>query len=315
MKSKIISSVRQNGSGHEYQKSIEIMSKKFLLIAIALIISVSFFSCDDKDDTASEPMLIIKFKFDPTQVRLNNLGQPSTVLAGNAAQTPIFNSISAHYIEFAPTAFTQFGQGAVVYHAQETTLGGSTAIDFSQSRIVAQDEAFLEIPLSQLAAGNYEWLRVSLSYQNYQINVRSAGVDYAGTLASFVGYNTYLGTHSIGNNFFDVNANRAQGYWAFALNDFPYSTSGQAPANATTVPNPLSATSPIPAGSCVVTGQFTTPLTITGTETNNVVVTLSLSINQSFEWQDITADGKYEPANGENVVDMGLRGLIPTYVK
>jgi len=289
--------------------------KKIFLIASIVLIGLSFFSCDDKDDSTSEPMLIVKFKFNPTQERLNNLGQPSTVPAGNAAQTPIFNSISAHYIEFAPSAFTQLGQGAVVYHAQETTLGGTSAIDFSQSKIVAQDETFLEIPLSQLAAGNYEWLRVSLSYQNYQINVRSAGVDYAGTLASFVGFNTYIGTHSIGNSFFPVNANRSQGYWAFALNDFPYSTSGQAPANATTVPNPLSASSPIPAGSCVVTGQFTTPLTITGAETNNVVVTLSLSINQSFEWHEVTADGKYEPSNGENVVDMGLRGLIPTYVK
>lgn len=289
--------------------------KKFLLFAAVLTIGSTFLSCDDQDDTATEPMLIVKFKFDPTQVRLNNLGQPSTVPAGNAAQSPLFNSISAHYIEFAPTAFTQLGHGAVVYHAPETNIGGSTAIDFSQSRIVAQDETFLEIPLSQLAAGNYEWLRVSLSYQNYQIMVRSAGVDYAGTLASFVGYNTYIGTHSIGNNFFDVNANRLQGYWAFALNDFPYSTSGQAPAGATTVPNPLAATSPIPAGSCVVTGQFATPLTITGDETRNVVVTLSLSINNSFEWHEVTADGKYEPSIGENVVDMGLRGLIPTFVK
>ena len=290
--------------------------KNFLLVASLFIVWMTIVSCtSDQDDTASGPMLIVKFKFDPTQVRLNNLGQPSTVLAGNAAQTPIFNSISAHYIEFAPNAFTQIGQGAVVYHAPETTLGGSNAIDFSQSKIVAQDETFLEIPLSQLAAGNYEWLRVSLSYQNYQINVRSANVDYASTLASFVGFNTYIGIHSIGNNFFNVNGNRAQGYWEFALNDFPYSTSGQAPANATTVPNPISATSPIPAGSCVVTGQFTTPLTITGTETRNVVVTLSLSINNSFEWHEVTADGKYEPAAGENVVDMGLRGLIPTYVK
>lgn len=290
--------------------------KKFLLIAALLTFGLTLFSCDDQDDTASEPMLIVKFKFDPNQVRLNNLGQPSTVPAGNAAQTPLFNSISAHYIEFAPTAFTQLGHGAIVYHAPETSIGGSTAIDFSQSRIVGQDETFLEIPLSQLAAGNYEWLRVSLSYQNYQIMVRSSGVDYAGTLASFVGYNTYIGTHSIGNNFFDVNANRAQGYWAFALNDFPYSTSGQAPAGATTVPNPLAATSPIPPGSCVVTGQFATPLTITGQETRNVVVTLSLSINQSFEWHETApSDGKYEPANGEYVVDMGLRGLIPTFVK
>ncbi len=290
--------------------------KQLFLIAGLFLTGLTFLSCENQDDTTSEPMLIVKFKFNPTQVRLNNLGQPSAMAAGNAAQTPIFNTISAHYLEFAPTAFTQLGQGAVVYHAPETTLGGSNAIDFSQAKIVAQDETFLEIPLSQLAAGNYEWLRVSLSYQNYQINVRSAGVDYPGTLASFVGFNTYIDTHSIGNSSFPVNGNRAQGYWAFALNDFPYSSSGQAPANATTVPNPLAATSPIPAGSCVVTGQFATPLTITGNETRNVVVTLSLSINQSFEWHEMgTPDGKYEPAAGENVVDMGLRGLIPTYVK
>jgi hypothetical protein len=287
--------------------------KKVAVITIGIIMMISFFSCS-KDET-EEPMLIIKFKFDKTQARLNNLGLPSTVPAGNAAQSPDFNSISAHYIEFAPTSTTQLGQGAVVYHAPETTLGGSSAIDFSQSKIVAEGETFLKIPLKDLANGNYEWLRVSLSYQNYKINVRNSGVDYAGTMASFVGYNTYIESHSIGNNFFDVNSNRAQGYWAFALNDFPYSSSGQAPANATTVPNPLAATSPIPAGSCVVTGQFSSPLVITGNETKNVTVTLSVSVNNSFEWQEVNADGKFEPAAGENVVDMGLRGLIPTYVK
>jgi hypothetical protein len=42
---------------------------------------------------------------------------------------------------------------------------------------------------------------------------------------------------------------------------------------------------------------------------------LSLSINKSFEWHEVLSDGKYEPSIGENVVDMGLRGLIPSYVK
>ena len=273
----------------------------------------SLYSCSS--DTSSEPMLIVKFQFDPTQARLNNLGQPSTVAAGNAAQTPIFNLISSHYLELAPTANTQLGQGEILYHAPETTLGGSTAIDFSQSKIVSQGETFLKIPLSQVAAGSYEWIRVSLGYQNYQINVRNAGVDYAGTLASFVGFNTYLTTFDIDNSTFPVNGNRAQGYWAFALNDFPYSTSGQAPAGATTVPNPIAATSPIPSGSCVVTGRFASNLVIDGTETNDVVITLSLSSNNSFEWQDTNPDGKYEPNASESVVDMGLRGLVPTYVK
>ena len=290
--------------------------KKILIILLFVAAALPFVSCSkDIDDTLEEPMLIVKFKFDPTQARLNNLGQPSTVAAGNAAQSPTFNTISAHYMELAPNALTQLGDGDVLYHASETTLGGSNAINFSQSKIVAEGEMFLKIPLSQVTAGTYQWMRVSLSYQNYQINIRNAGVDYAGTLASFVGFNTYISTFNIGNNTFPVNANRAQGYWAFGLNDQPYSSSGQAAPGATTVPNPIASTSPIPSGSCVVTGQFPTDLVIDGTETNDVVITLSLSINNSFEWTEVTADGKYEPSIGESVTDMGLRGLLPTYAK
>ena len=65
----------------------------------------------------------------------------------------------------------------------------------------------------------------------------------------------------------------------------------------------------------MVTGKFAQNLIINGSETRDVVITLSLSTNNSFEWQEVTADGKYEPSIGENVVDMGLRGLIPLYVK
>ncbi len=288
------------------------MKTRFLFFG--LIISLSFFSCQ-KDDVTSEPNLIIKFKFDPNQVRLNNLGQPATIPSGNAAQTPIFNTISAHYFELAPNTFTQLGQGTVLYHAPETMAGGSSAIDFDQSKIVAQDEVFLSIPLSQVTQGSYEWVRVSLSYQNFDVSIRNAGTDYTGTFASFVGFNTYINTHNIGTNTFPVNANRAQGYWAFGLNGFPFATSGQAPAGATTVPNPIAATSPIPQGSCVVTGKFANNLVIKGNETKDVVVTLSLSINNSIEWTEVNADGKYEPSIGENMVDMGLRGLIPSHDK
>jgi hypothetical protein len=288
--------------------------KKVYLILIFLIAALPFFSCSS-DNSPEEPMLIIKFQFDENQARLNNLGQPSIVAAGNAAQSPIFNTISAHYMELAPNAFSQIGQGTVIYHAPETNLGGNSAIDFDQSKIVSEGETFLKIPLSQVASGSYEWMRVSLSYQNYQINIRHQNVDYTGTLASFVGFNTYVSEFNIGNNIFQVNGNKAQGYWAFGLNNQPYSASGQAPANATTVPNPIATTSPIPQGSCVVTGKFTSNLVINGNETDDIIITLSLSINNSFEWQEVTADGKFEPSIGENVVDMGLRGLIPSYVR
>lgn len=294
--------------------------KKVILRCLLIAASFSVFSCDDKQDTGdksvdSEPMLIIKFKLDPNQVRLNNLGQPSTLAAGHAAQSPVFNTISSHYLELAPNAYTQIGKGTILYHAPETTVGGSKAIDFSKAKIVAQGETFLEIPLKSITSGDYEWIRVSLSYQNYQISVRNSGQDFNGTLASFVGFNTYINSFSVANSSFQVNGNKPQGYWAFALNDYPFSTSGQAPEGSTTVPNPLASTSPIPAGSCVVTGKFEKPLAITGLEKENIEVTLSLSTNKSFEWIDLNNDGKYEPSAGETVVDMGLRGLIPTYAK
>ncbi len=283
-----------------------------------VLLALACFSCTDKDDEVKDevsdgPQLIIKFKFDPTQVRLNNVGQPAAVPVGNAAQSPIFNTISSHYVELAPNATTALGLGKILYRAPETTVGGTNAIDFSKAKIVSENEVFLSIPLSQLAAGNYEWVRVSLAYQNYNINILNSGVDYTGTLASFVGFNTYIGTHNIGSASFPVDGNRLQGYWALNVNGIPFS--GQAPAGATTVPNPIAATSPIPSGSCVVTGKFAENLVITGNETRNIEMTLSLSINNSFEWEEVNADGKYEPSAGENVVDMGLRGLIPTYVK
>lgn len=286
------------------------MRAKFILGLLLTFVCIGFISCE-KEDVNSEPMLIVKFKFDENQIRLNNLGQPSVVSAGNAAQSPVFNTISSHYVELASDANTALGHGTILYRGPETVLGGSNAVDFSQAKIVAEDEIYLKIPLRQIVKGSYEWVRVSLTYQNYDIVIRQDETDYTGTLASFVGFNTYIGTHSIGNSTFPIDGNRLQGYWALNVQGMPFS--GQAPAGATTVPNPIASSSPIPAGSCVVTGKFANNLVITGNETQDVEMTLSLSINNSFEWHEVNVDGKYEPSAGENVVDMGLRGLIPSF--
>ncbi len=111
----------------------------------------------------------------------------------------------------------------------------------------------------------------------------------------------------------NVNANRDQGYWAFEASSsgFGIVETGQAPPGATTVPNPLFASSPVPAGSCVVTGKFATPLLITGNEKSNITIVISLSVNKSFEWKDMDGNNTYDPLNGDRVVDMGIRGLIP----
>ena len=263
--------------------------------------------------TNDAPRLIFRFSFDSTMERLNNLGQPAVLPAGHAAQSPVFHGMSAHYVEMAPSATTALGEGYILYHAPETNQGGEMAIDFDQSVVVGEGEEFLSVPLNEWQPGTNTWLRVSLAYQSYDLKLRYNGLDLIGRLASFVGYNTYIGQLLIGTQTIAVNDDKKQGFWAFETSALGtnYTQSGQSPAGATTVPNPLFATSPIPAGSCVVTGAFDSPLVITGNETSNIEVTVRLSTNKSFEWVDANNNGVFEPALGENVVDMGLRGMKP----
>ena len=276
----------------------------FLFILLALVTS-----CKKNKVPLEEPKLIVKLVVDSTQVRLGNIGTPTVIPAGNAGQHPLFNSISAHYLELAPNAFTALGSGVKLYHAAETSLGGSTAIDFSKAIVKKPGEVFLEIPLKDIPAGNYQWVRLSLSYQNYDVKFYYNNVPFTGTIASFVGYNNFITSFLVKNQSLAVNANKFQGFWAFET--ISGVQSGQSAG--TTVPNPLASTSPIPPGSCVVTGQFASPLTITGNETKNITLKMSLSTNNSFEWTDSNGNGKWDVGPGlfENVVDMGLRGLIP----
>ncbi|MGZ4043985.1 MAG: hypothetical protein ACXVO9_12340 [Bacteroidia bacterium] len=323
-------------------------------LIIAVLVSAFFFSCKKKTSTTQEPdptptpvvnncptcsfpdtvfpmpnatpRLVFKFVFDSTQVRLNNFGQASTIAAGNAAQSPIFNGISGHYIELAKYDTTQVGKGIVLYKAEETTCGGSKAITFCKSVVCKQNDVCFAIPISSITPGTYKWLRVSLAYQNYDIKVRANGQNLTGTIGSFVGYNTYVTKYKMKGSVMTPTAgggpgNHLQGYWGFitSVPGYTYTVDGQAPQ--TTVVNPNFANSPIPAGSCLATGAFEkfsapgvgAPLTITGNETSDIIITISLSTNKSFEWHEMTADGLYEPTIGETVVDMGLRGLIPKY--
>src|SRR5437879_11057595 len=102
---------------------------RFIFLYLGLI-SLFFFSGCSKEKTELAPRIIFKFKLDPNQQRLNNLGQPSVMPSGHAGQSPRFNKISAHYIELTPSATTPLGSGMVLYKNAETSVGGSTAIDF-----------------------------------------------------------------------------------------------------------------------------------------------------------------------------------------
>ena len=262
-----------------------------------------------KDTVDPEPTgnLVFKVQMDPNQERFDSFGQPSTVPDGRAAQSPSFNSFSAHVIELSPSAITLPGNGAMVYTGAETTAGGDNAVDFDQARVVAPGEVIYSIPLADVPTGTYPYVRVSVTYQNYDIEYQALGSTFNGTIASFVGFNTYLADYQIKNETVTVNDDKAQGYWGFE--SVGNVITGQAPAGATTVPNPIAATSPIPLGSCLVTGAFDEPLKITHEEEGDVVVVLSFSTNQSFEWIDQDDNGLYDPLDGDVVIDMGLRGL------
>ncbi len=151
------------------------------VLILGLCLTLVIGACKKDEDPAptpptgggsNDPRLVLKFTFDSTQVRLNGFGQTAALPAGHGAQHPRFNAMTAHYVEFAQTAWTLPGQGAVVYHAPETTAGGDNAIDFSQAVLTDEGEAFLNIPLSQLPAGTYPYLRVSIGYQNFNIDFR-----------------------------------------------------------------------------------------------------------------------------------------------
>jgi hypothetical protein len=306
--------------------------KKFAWIPLLALV---FASCT-KSETA-ERYLVLKFKFNDTLPRLNDTGAVVGIAPGNWAISPMFNSVAAHYVELATDDNTQLGQGTVLY------LGAmkDSAIDFSQSVITKDGETFLQIPLSSIKAGTYKWIRISLAYQNYDVPYRldtvvngvSFNSNYNGTIASFIGFNTYIGKYTIKNQEVTVNGKRRQGYWGFETNigsggfSFPSITkTGQAPDSATTVVNPLFLTSPVPKGSCVVTAKFAqtkyykaggdstilvAPLVITGLETQSSVVECNLSTNKSFEWREIVANKMWDPLKGEQVIDMGIRGMRP----
>lgn len=282
---------------------------KYLPLVIAIATAFTFSACNtDGDNQPDGPYIVFKFQFNPNQERYDSFGQPATVPSGNAAQSPSFNSISGHYVEMIPTALTALGAGEILYQGDETNAGGDMAIDFDKASVVGENEVFLSVPISEVAAGTYEYVRVSVSYQNYNITYNALGFNgLTGTLASFVGYNTYITNLLVDQQSVSVNDDKLQGYWAFE--SAGTMTTGQAPAGATTVPNPIFASSPIPQGSCLVTGEFETPLTLTGEETEDVTVILSVSTNQSFEWTDPDGNGQYDPLDGDVPVDMGLRGL------
>src|ERR1700752_2954897 len=154
------------------------------LTILSLLVLVAFASCkkDTKSTTTTPaPQLKFVFKYDSTQNRYNSQGQITAVPAGHQAQCPHFNGMSAHYIEMTQNNTTAVGHGTVLYTTPTivstpftVTSGSATAtytdaIDFSKESVVGDGQQFFSIPLSQVTAGTYPYVRISVAYQNYDI--------------------------------------------------------------------------------------------------------------------------------------------------
>jgi len=301
-----------------------------------VLLFLAIYSCTPTEDETVNPnttdrKIRFQFNFDENQTRLGALGQPAEISAGNAAQTPDFQKLSVHVIDMTPNRFTPYGEGFLAYKGAETTVGGTNAVDFDEAIIENENSIFLELPLKDMQPGTYEYARVSVSFQQYDVKFNINNIPQVGnlenqtaTVASFLGFNNYIGDIQVREQTLSVNDDKLQGFWAFETDlTAPWSSynqlySGEAPGGATTVVNPLAGDSDIPAGSCIVTGAFTEPLVITGEEVDDILVTLSFSINESFEWKDLNNNGELDfyldgSTQNEQIVDMGLRGLIASW--
>lgn len=311
------------------------MKKTNLIFSV--LMGITMFSCstDDPivDPSQEDPRLNITFIMDVDAERLDNLGKPVVVPEGNAAQDPDFEILGLHFIGLYPDKFTPYDGGVTISSTATTGSGGETAIDFNGEIFFNEEVNTISVPLKNVAAGSYEYLRSSIGYQKYKITYNLEGaameipdwpegvddnIDVDGAVASFLGYNTYIGSYVIDTQTVTVNGNRAQGYFGMETSGdiqgfhFIELTEGEAPQ--TTVPNPINDTSPVPEGSCVVTGQFPTALVIPENPSGDINIEVVISINNSFEWEDGNGNGKYEPLLGETVVDMGTRGVFPSVV-
>ena len=115
----------------------------------------------------------------------------------------------------------------------------------------------------------YQEYRVRFNLRNLPMGLPDM-LNRSGDVASFVGAYQYVDAVRFASDpaaSLAVGRNVWQGFFAFRPDLPPPApqgmvVEGQSPAGATTVPNPIFATSPIPAGSCLVTGVLQPPLLV-----------------------------------------------------
>ncbi len=272
-----------------------------------------------------------KIKFDPLQERLNSSGIVAGIGSGNAAQTPLMNTAGIEALEILRNAQAQPKDITTLFSVSTTTSGGNPATDYSKLIMVKDGDTFLSVPISNISPGKYEWLRIAIPFQNFDIRFNMLNVPFIGdlpderaTLASFISSENYITKYKIWEKEDVVNGNKKRGYWSLetrlnpAYNSLNTIFRGYITDNTITFVNPIVKAATSTNASSFITGKLDTPLSITGSETEDITIVLTLSINNMFEWEEnINRNGKWDintqgtggQPQAEKIKDLGFRSL------
>lgn len=283
----------------------------FLFISAVL----SFYSCDTSegsnllDQEVSVKSLRIKVDVNAIQARLDDMAQESSMADTNFGVAPKVELIGIHSIELVADENVKVGKGEMLYKGAEVSAGGANAIDFRETLTMAPGEYILEVPLSQVPNGTYEWIRLGVCFQRFTVTKYNKGNPLTATFAAFTDFNTYLEELTIRTQDVIVYDDKKQGYFAYE-NVSNFKEEGF--ATTVTVPNPLSAKAPLPENSGIHTARFDEPLVIDRVNNKDIELTLSLSTNKSFEWNDKNRNQRWDWDIDEKVVDFGFRSMVAT---
>ncbi|MCX6208781.1 MAG: hypothetical protein NTZ59_04600 [Bacteroidetes bacterium] len=276
-------------------------------------------------------------KYNSIAAQYIELSSDSTTPYG--AGTPLFPLFKS--ISHTDTS----GHIAVDYGSLEMVGDGEAVLSIPLSSVKPGTYQFLRF---SIAAQNFDIpYKLDTTISNFIYN----GINYPGgyfsglynaTIATFSSDSTYFKDgysikYYLNNNVKD--AIKRQGYWGFETNIgtnsiyYPAAVTTATQQEASSV-NVLYRKSPTPSSFSVFTAAVNgikyskngmtpptiapMPLTITGTETESIVIECALFTKNSFEWNDnFSGDNQWNnpfPFPKESIIDMGIRGMKPVVI-
>jgi len=268
------------------------------------------FSCNkDKEipDKSYPPSshLVLKFKFDSLQDRLDNQGAISNVPIGFGGYSPDINLISIGLIELLTDSTTVFGNGYRIMSGNGATIANDTGYSCCWDAFDNDFQYTATLSANQ-TPNTFRWIRIYFTYENFNIKFLHQGIVYDGTVSAFLARKAFTNHFQIKDSIYNTYSVKTNGEWFLEVDTPGYGVVLHDTAS-TTAPNVLYSSLLVPSGGCIVTCLIDTPLYLGSSQTKTI--TISMSTNKSFEWVDHSDPAFFEPFDGDTIVDVGIRGL------